>query len=204
MSLWNISIEEECLGTTTNQIIGISLYCVYWLQYALNSFIYFFACPNYQKAFKQLLSSILCRAVKPRIVHTRHKVIFPLGIDNPTPGVIYETTQNERNESTNHDLESFEEMVCGNSLISVYIIDPEIGNLHRDMCSDSVACNEVSSGLEQSQNARIHYSSECSEWSFSLFSKNSRRRRGDPKRRLSLECAEQQISTRRLSRQFSC
>lgn len=65
MCIWNLVVPEDEMGTVTNQIIGIVFYCIYWLQYGVNSFIYFHSNPKYKLAYKQLLNRILCRELEP-------------------------------------------------------------------------------------------------------------------------------------------
>ncbi|XP_047741443.1 uncharacterized protein LOC125179474 [Hyalella azteca] len=56
--VWNVAVPEEELGKPCNQIIGIYIYCFYWIQYAANNFIYAQSMPRYSKAAKQLLHAL--------------------------------------------------------------------------------------------------------------------------------------------------
>ncbi|KAF2362243.1 G protein-coupled receptor rhodopsin-like, partial [Trinorchestia longiramus] len=57
--VWNVIIPENELGEPCNQIWGIYLYLIYWLQYAINNFIYALSLPRYGNAAKQFLSSFV-------------------------------------------------------------------------------------------------------------------------------------------------
>ncbi|XP_037783793.1 G-protein coupled receptor moody-like [Penaeus monodon] len=55
----NVSLHE------TVPEIGIVLYCIYFLQYCINNFIYVVCFEKYRCAYYQFLCFILCRKVKP-------------------------------------------------------------------------------------------------------------------------------------------
>ncbi|XP_018007309.1 uncharacterized protein LOC108665098 [Hyalella azteca] len=57
--VWNGAIPEDELGKPCNQILGIYIYCFYWIQYAANNFIYARSIPRYSKAAKQLLHAVI-------------------------------------------------------------------------------------------------------------------------------------------------
>lgn len=75
--VWNVGIGERNLGAPCYQILGIFLYCLYWMQYAINNFIYAFSLPKYKQAARQLLAAILCRDTRTpkRLVYRRNRVL---------------------------------------------------------------------------------------------------------------------------------
>ena len=64
--IWNIMFSVRGQSPEDNMALsGILLYCLYWLQYGINWIIYFFNNPRYRRAFKQLISCILRKDLKP-------------------------------------------------------------------------------------------------------------------------------------------
>ncbi|RXG58754.1 hypothetical protein Avbf_14985, partial [Armadillidium vulgare] len=61
--IYNVVIHESELGETKNQIIGIALYCLYWIQYAANNFIYVVSNEKFRNVYRQFFSMILCRDI---------------------------------------------------------------------------------------------------------------------------------------------
>lgn len=73
MSLWNII--QEAKGWENDSIeVGISLYCLYWLQYCVNSIIYAISSVKFRRAYVQFLQLITCRKVERvnRLVYATH------------------------------------------------------------------------------------------------------------------------------------
>ena len=72
--IWDIlfSVNEHATGDNM-AVSGILLYCLYWLQYGINWIFYFFNNPRYRRAFKQLISCMLRKKLKP-IRHYPHKI----------------------------------------------------------------------------------------------------------------------------------
>lgn len=61
--IYNVVIHESELGETRNQIIGIALYCLYWVQYAANNFIYVVSNEKFRNVYRQFFSMLLCRDI---------------------------------------------------------------------------------------------------------------------------------------------
>lgn len=80
--IYNVVISEEDLGKRDNQIIGISLYCLYWMQYGLNNFIYVVSNEKYRNAYRQLFCFLLCKDVESATYFHYHK---PLAVKPATP-----------------------------------------------------------------------------------------------------------------------
>lgn len=55
--------------------VGIVLYCIYWLQYCVNNFIYVVSNEKYRCAYCQFVSFILCQKISPpgRPIHQAHR-----------------------------------------------------------------------------------------------------------------------------------
>ncbi|XP_071537525.1 protein trapped in endoderm-1-like [Panulirus ornatus] len=58
--LYNISMKPE--GDNYKEI-GIVIYCIYWLQYCINNFIYVVSNEKYRNAYCQFVSFLLCRTI---------------------------------------------------------------------------------------------------------------------------------------------
>ncbi|XP_063586370.1 melatonin receptor type 1B-like [Penaeus indicus] len=63
--LYNVIIKDDAPLHETVPELGIVLYCIYFLQYCINNFIYVVCFEKYRCAYYQFLCFILCRKVKP-------------------------------------------------------------------------------------------------------------------------------------------
>ena len=86
--IWNVTLGNENMHYTWNQILGIILYCIYWLQYCINCFIYGISHPKYREAFKQFLRFLMRRSVEPahdlevrKSVNPKHICPFSISIN---------------------------------------------------------------------------------------------------------------------------
>ncbi|XP_042218880.1 G-protein coupled receptor moody-like [Homarus americanus] len=58
--VYNISLGNK---VNKHKEVGIVLYCIYWLQYCINNFIYVVSNEKYRSAYCQFLSFLLCREI---------------------------------------------------------------------------------------------------------------------------------------------
>ena len=65
VSIWNIVFANDQETEDNKAFSGILVYCLYWIQYGINWIFYFFNNPRYRRAFKQLISCILRKDLKP-------------------------------------------------------------------------------------------------------------------------------------------
>ncbi|CAL4096692.1 unnamed protein product, partial [Meganyctiphanes norvegica] len=126
--IFNIVQIVTCFN---NPLRGLSvfLYCVYWIQYCANSFIYALSNKNYWFAYKQFLAYICCSDIP-----------VPASMVSPLRG-----NQNIHNRS-NHQLsiqpqprvKTISEHIHGPSLDSAEIPNPDTASLASVITSDSI------------------------------------------------------------------
>ena len=175
--IWNTVIPENQLKNTVNQVWGILIYCLYWLQYALNHFIYFYASPRYGKAFKQLWCKLTCQTVEPR----HHRGFRRIR----APNRIYIISQhvpvaNVDSSGTTSCIEyrpfSAIDISTNESLVTLRRLFEQDQEHHTSSFTDD-SCSILSSSILRSfsdQIPRVRTISEASDWSFSVMRRESK------------------------------